>query len=171
MEILTSFAAPGHNPWDALIVLLIVGGILALAHLGRRDQAGYGEIRAAHAAAALQATPDQALAIAALGPVPAPRRLGLFLALLVASLALAGGARRYYADLGKECSPACISPQVCRGGICTGTADARIFSMLYPLPNVAARELGGTDDADRRAPLPEPRHEPAALEISFGAKQ
>lgn len=169
MDILTSFAAPGHGPWDALIILILAALIYGLARARRGDQLLYGDQRDRHAAAALQATPDQAHAIAALGPVPAPRGFGLLIALLVAGLALFGAGGKMYAE-GRSCDPPCLAGQTCRSGVCTGTADARLMSWLYPLPNAAARELPSGEDADRRAPLPEPRREPAVTKINFGGE-
>ena len=169
MQELTAFAAPGHNGWDALIIITVAAVVGFMAYIGKRGQEQYRNARADHAEAALRAqTPEQAHAIAALGPVPAPRTLGLLLALLVAGLALAGGARKFYAET--SCNPACISPQVCRSGICTGTADARILSMILP-GGAALRELPDSEDADPGSPLPELPHEPAAIEVYFGRKQ
>lgn len=171
MQELTAFAAPGHNGWDALIIVVVASVVAFLAYIGKRGQDQYRCTRADHTEAALRTvSPDQAHAIAALGPVPPPRTMGILLALLVAGLALAGGARSFYADSGKNCDPPCIKPQVCRGGICTGTADARILSMLMP-DGAAAREVPGSEDTEPGQPFQQLHQDPVALNIKFGGEQ
>ncbi len=171
MQELTAFAAPGHNGWDALIIVVVASSVVLMAYIGKRGQDQYRCTRADHVDAALKTTtPDQAQALAALGPVPPPRTMGLWLVLLVAGLALASGASHFYADSGKSCDPPCTKPQVCRGGICTGTADARILSMIMP-GGAAAREVPGSEDTEPGHPFTEPHREPAVLEISYGRKR